>query len=103
MSFGLPEKLIHTFNEIFASYSEIEKVIIYGSRAKGNFRNGSDIDLTLVGENITEDIKSKVWLDLDELNSPYLIDISVLHSLKSESLLEHIQRIGKDFYIRNSR
>ena len=103
MSFGLPEKPINAFNETFASYSEIEKVIIYGSRAKGNFRNGSDIDLTLVGENITEDIKSKVWLDLDELNSPYLIDISVLHSLKSESLLEHIQRIGKDFYIRNSR
>ena len=102
MSFGLPEKLINAFNEIFASYSEIEKVIIYGSRAKGNFRNGSDIDLTLVGENITEDIKSRVWLDLDELNSPYLIDISVLHSLKSESLLEHIQRIGKEFYIRNN-
>ena len=98
MSFGLPEKLINAFNETFASYSEIEKVIIYGSRAKGNFRNGSDIDLTLVGENITEDIKSKVWLDLDELNSPYLIDISILHSLKSESLLEHIQRIGKDLY-----
>ena len=103
MSFGLPENLINSFNKIFASYSEIEKVIIYGSRAKGNFREGSDIDLTLVGENITEDIKSKVWLDLDELNSPYLIDISVLHSLKSESLLEHIQRVGKDFYIRNSR
>lgn len=102
MSFGLPEKLINAFSEIFASYREIEKVIIYGSRAKGNFRNGSDIDVTLVGANITEDIKSKVWLDLDELNSPYLIDISVLHSLKSESLLEHIQRVGKDFYIRNS-
>jgi predicted nucleotidyltransferase len=52
---------------------------LYGSRAKGNYRQGSDIDITLVGSQVTNHIVTKVWLDIDDLNTPYLFDISVYH------------------------
>jgi len=64
MRFGLTEDTIEKFHSVFRKYPEIEEVIIYGSRAKGNYREGSDIDLTLKGEELTEAIRSKVWLDL---------------------------------------
>ncbi len=54
--FGLKADTIRKINEVFVRYPHIEKVLIYGSRAKGNFKNGSDIDLTLVGENLNLEI-----------------------------------------------
>lgn len=96
--FGLDEDLRSKFNKVFASFPEIEKVIIYGSRAKGNYREGSDIDLCLVGDDLNEAIRKRVWLMLDELNTPYLIDLSVFNQLESEGLIDHIQRVGTIFY-----
>ncbi len=98
MDFGLSNTIIEKFASVFQRYPAIAEVVIYGSRAKGNFREGSDIDISLKGRNITEDIRRQVWLDLDELNTPYLIDLSVYDSIDSESLKEHIQRVGKVFY-----
>lgn len=98
MTFGLNKHTIERFNEIFSRHPQIAEVIIYGSRAKGNYREGSDIDLTLKGNRVTEDICRKIWLELDELNTPYLIDLSIYNHLNSGSLKEHIDRVGKVFY-----
>jgi len=103
MKFGLKEKVIQQFGKVFTKYPEIESVVIYGSRAKGNYREGSDIDITIIGGQVTEDIRSRVWLDLDELNTPYLIDISVFHKLSSPDLVEHITRVGKTLYKRKEQ
>jgi uncharacterized protein len=56
-----------------------------------------------LGEKVTEDIPSKVWLDLDDLNTPYLIDLSVFHKLSSPDLVEHIIRVGKTLYERKEQ
>lgn len=98
MNFGLSEKTINKLLSVFVKYPEIEEVIIYGSRAKGNYREGSDIDLCLKGLGVTEKIRSRVWLDIDDLNTPYLVDLAVYHLLTSQSLLEHIDRVGKTLY-----
>lgn len=98
MRFGLSKETISKINSVFADYTEIDEVIIYGSRSKGNFREGSDIDITLKGEKVTDSIRSKIWLDLDELNTPYLFDVSVFHHLASDSLQDHIKRVGKVLY-----
>jgi predicted nucleotidyltransferase len=98
MKFGLDAAVIHKINAVFAKYPEIEEVVIYGSRAKGNYREGSDIDITLKGENVSDKTRSKIWLDIDDLNMPYLFDISVFKNLNSESLLEHIQCVGQTLY-----
>ncbi|WP_448520647.1 nucleotidyltransferase domain-containing protein [Rhodoflexus sp.] len=98
MKFGLDQATVDKIHSVFVRYPEIEEVIIYGSRAKGTHREGSDIDITLKGANVTDRTRSNVWLDIDDLNTPYLFDISVFHSLESGSLLEHINRVGKVFY-----
>jgi len=100
MKFGLPDDTIRMFHSVFVRYPEVEEVIIYGSRAKGNYREGSDIDITLIGPQLTEDIRSSIWLDLDDLNHPYLFDLSIFENLNSENLKDHIRRVGKTFYLK---
>lgn len=98
MKFGLSEDLILKINSIFSKYPSIEEVVIYGSRAKGNYRPGSDIDITLKGQQIEGSILSKIEEEIDDLNSPYLFDISIFNKLNSPDLESHIQRIGQVFY-----
>lgn len=58
--FGLPVQVIQEINTVLARMPEVERAIIYGSRAKGNYKPGSDIDLTLVGEKLSEEVFSKL-------------------------------------------
>ncbi len=98
MNFGLDQSTINRILSVFSKHAEIEQVLIYGSRAKGNFRKGSDIDLTMIGKNLSEQAFSSVKSELDELNTPYLFDISIFDQLHSPDLEEHIARIGQVFY-----
>lgn len=98
MNFGLSENTILNLNTVFENHVEIEKVIIYGSRAKRNHKNGSDIDFSLVGDNITFDILTIINLEIEALNTPYLYDTSIFHTLKSSEILDQINRVGKIFY-----
>ena len=98
MKFGLQEETIDSITGCLAKNHRIEKAIIYGSRAKGNYRKGSDIDLVLKGESLNINDVLKLENELDELLLPYLFDISILHQIKNPELLEHINRIGKVFY-----
>ncbi|WP_162339639.1 nucleotidyltransferase domain-containing protein [Cyclobacterium salsum] len=98
MKFGLNSSTLQKLQSVFEKYREIEEVLIYGSRAKGNYREGSDIDITLKGERLTHNHLTSIKQDMDELNTPYLFDISIYHLLKSHSLVEHIDRVGRVFY-----
>jgi predicted nucleotidyltransferase len=98
MKFGLEDETIQKIISVFEKHAEILQVIIYGSRAKGNFRTGSDIDLSLVGKSLTSEILSTIQLEINELNTPYLFDISIFDTLNSPDLEEHIRRVGKIFY-----
>lgn len=100
MNFGLPEETIHRINSVFEKHTEVEQVWIYGSRAKGNYRNGSDIDLTLKGTHLTSTLLSVITSEIDDLNTPYLFDISIFDTLESPDLEAHINRVGKLFYER---
>lgn len=101
MKFGLDTLTLQKIQSVFAKHKEIEEAIIYGSRAKGTYREGSDIDVTLKGTALRPEMLALVELDIDELNTPYLFDISIFHQLKSPSLVDHIERAGKVFYKRN--
>jgi len=67
MRFGLKPETINKINSVFIKYPEVEEVIIYGSRAKENHRKGSDIDITLKGENLTDKTRSKISLDIERV------------------------------------
>lgn len=95
---GLQPKTIASINNVFHKHPEVEKAILYGSRAKGDFRPGSDIDLTLKGETLNLTILNRIENELDELLLPYKIDLSLYHHIKNPEFLEHIQRVGKVFY-----
>ena len=96
--YGLKDKHIKTINSVFSKYPQIEKAILYGSRAKGNYRNGSDIDLTLVGNDLDLTTLLKIETELDDLLLPYKMDVSILHQIENPDLVEHIERVGIDFY-----
>jgi len=98
VNFGLDQTTISCIQAVFFKHSEVEQVLIYGSRAKGDFREGSDVDLTLQGKSLSNTLLSEIKLEIDELNTPYLFDISILEGLASPSLEEHIARVGKVFY-----
>lgn len=98
MKFGLPQQTLDQLYGVFTMYPELDEVIIYGSRAKGNYRVGSDIDIALKGEQITPEMRSSIWLQIDDLNTPYLFDISIYHTIDSPALLEHIDRVGQSLY-----
>ena len=97
--FGIYPKSWEEILSIIEECSSIDEVVIYGSRAKGNFKEGSDIDITLKG-NVDKKDLNKLWHKLDDSFIPYKFDISIYNDLKSESLIEHIQRVGKIFYKR---
>ncbi|MEN2827006.1 hypothetical protein LGIHADK_00459 [Mannheimia haemolytica] len=99
-NFGLSERATKTITDILAKYLEVEQAIIYGSRAKGNYREGSDVDLTFKGKDLTYDIVKRIWGDLDDSDSPYLFDLSIYHQLTNANFIEHIDRVGKVFYQR---
>ena len=102
MTFGLSQSTIATLHRIFERYAGLEKVIVYGSRAKGTYKTGSDIDLTLVGEALTLDDMMNIKRDLDDSSLPYMVDVSLFHQLDNQSLRDHIQRVGVVFYDRTS-
>jgi len=98
MRFGLEEDTINKINGVFRQYENIEEVIVYGSRAKGNFKTGSDIDLTIKSKMVTLTELLQVENRLDDLLLPYKIDLSLFHQITNEALVEHIERVGKVFY-----
>jgi len=98
MPYGLKKECIEKIIEIFERHDEIEAAILYGSRAKGNFKSGSDIDLTLLGQGLNLTRLNKISLELDDLLLPYTFDLSLFHHIKRPDLIDHIQRVGKVFY-----
>lgn len=100
MKFGLKQETIEKINNIFQQYEQIEEVILYGSRAKGNYKNGSDIDLTIKGKNLNIFLLNKISNDLDDLMLPYKFDISIYNYLQNSDIIDHIKRIGVNFYMR---
>ena len=95
--FGLPNKTINMMHEIFSKYSGIEKVVIYGSRARGDYKNGSDIDLTIYGD-ISVNDKIHISGLIYDLPIPYKCDLSIFKDIQNETLVEHIERFGQIFY-----
>ena len=103
MKYGLKNDTIKTIQDIFTRYPRIEKVILYGSRAKGTHRNGSDIDLTLIGKDLDLTTLFEIETVLDDLLLPYKIDLSIYHKIENADLLDHIERVGLVFYERKKK
>ena len=104
MRYGLPDTTIKKIYSVLARYPQVEQAILYGSRARGNYKNGSDIDLTLKGDDdLTLTVLRRVMEDIDDLLLPYMFDLSIFHQISDAEVIEHIQRVGTVFYQRSNQ
>ncbi len=94
---GLPLHATASMRTVFASHPAVEQVILFGSRAKGNAKPASDIDLALVGRISNSELGSIDW-ELDDLLLPWEIDLVQLDCITNPDLREHIARVGQPFY-----
>ncbi|MDP4269467.1 MAG: nucleotidyltransferase domain-containing protein [Bacteroidota bacterium] len=99
--FGLKDSDILAIREILSRYPEVEHAYVFGSRVKGNYRNGSDVDIALKGETLIYSIVSTISFSLNEETiMPYHFDVLNYHTIRNEQLTEHIDRVGVCFYTR---
>ena len=98
MKFGLSDTVIKELQDIFRRHVNIEKVLIFGSRSKGNYRPGSDIDLAVVGKNIDYSQLLEILCEIDELGLLYSIDLLDYQKKVGTPLGDHIDRVGQVFY-----
>ena len=96
--FGLSPATLEKLNTVFAQHGAIDSVLIYGSRAKGNFRTDSDIDLTIKGDEIPFAEFMQIEDQIDDLMLPYTVDLSQYYQLENTDLVAHIDRVGVAIY-----
>lgn len=93
----LPEKIVKSLDEIFNSFESIERVILFGSRARKENKKSSDIDLAIYG---VDEEKVKIINRIDEINTLYSFDIIFVDNETSDKLLQQIKKDGVIIYER---
>jgi hypothetical protein len=93
--FGLTQTTLDSIHRCLSQYPQIRWVKIYGSRAKGNFKKGSDVDFAFSSDH---DMSAELWSALDALPTPYQFDLTHYESLTHPDLKDHIDRVGVNFY-----
>ena len=98
--FGLSDKTIEAIRLILSRHPEVEQAVLFGSRAKGNFKPGSDIDLALLGNGLTQQVLNRLYEELDDLPIPYQFSLVLSDKIKDLEVIAHINRVGVLFYQR---
>ncbi|KYH34731.1 nucleotidyltransferase domain protein [Clostridium tepidiprofundi DSM 19306] len=99
--YGLLDRDIKYILEAIGKFEEIEKVILFGSRAMGNYKKGSDIDIAVSGKKVTINTILKLSDYLNEVYPlPYYFDIIHYENISNENLKKHIDTYGKEIYIK---
>lgn len=96
--FGLTQRDISTLTEILRKHSTVADVMLFGSRAKGTFKPGSDIDLAIMNNGVSDTEILNIKNDLEESSLPYLVDVLNYSKIKTADLINHIKRVGVSIY-----
>lgn len=96
--YGLPETDLERIIALLQQNPKIKKITLFGSRAKGNFKEGSDIDIALIGNNLLLNDILDATIELEKLNLPFKFDLVIYDRIKEEALKEHIDRVGIILY-----
>lgn len=91
---GIPQHAWHRLQQVFQTHPAVEKAVVFGSRAKGNHRPGSDIDLCLTAPDLSLHQLWAIDAQIDDLLLPWKVDLVLHHTIDTPELLEHIQRVG---------
>lgn len=97
--FGIDKSIIEDIVNIIKKYKEITRAVIFGSRARGDYKKASDIDIALFGDNLTNTINTKIFFEIDELYMPYKVDLINFNTLgKENKIRENILKEGVEIY-----
>lgn len=102
MKYGISDDVIDEIKNVFLHHENIEKVLIFGSRAKGTYSEGSDIDLALVGKDIDYRQMLDISNDMENIGLLYKVDIMDYSKNIGTPIGEHIDRVGKVFYLKGA-
>ena len=98
---GITEKELLEMLSFIQCHAEVHKITVFGSRAKGNFKVGSDFDLVLSGKRITSKLINHIDYQLNEESTlPYYFDVLNINKISSQTLLQHISEEGKTLFER---
>jgi len=97
-NFGLDDELISFLCSLFSRNEKISEVVIFGSRAKGTYTKGSDIDLALKGDSLSSDDIYPIKFAIDDFGTLYTVDLLIYSDVKNTPVGDHIDRVGKVFY-----
>ena len=97
---GLSRQTVERIQHVLAHYPEIDRAVLFGSRAKGTGRSGSDIDLALYGEGLDWRVLGRVEDELDDLLLPYTFSLLHHDTRTDPEVAAHIARVGLPFYQR---
>lgn len=98
MKYGLTQQDIDQLQAAFQHFDEIEQVLVFGSRAKGNAKAASDVDLALKGKAVTSETVRRLRAVLNDLPLPYFFDVVDYLAIHNQELVAHIDRVGKIIY-----
>jgi predicted nucleotidyltransferase len=98
LRFGLSAGVIADLRGVFERYPEIERVAIFGSRAKGGWDEGSDIDLAVIAAAMPDDRFTALWSQIDSLPLAFKVDCLHWDRLSNDNIKEKIVREGQTFY-----
>ena len=99
-SHGLSRQTVERIQDVLSHHPQVRRAVLFGSRAKGTARPGSDIDLALYGDGLDWRVLGRIEDELDDLLLPY--SFSLLHhdARTDAELAAHIARVGLPFYQR---
>jgi predicted nucleotidyltransferase len=97
-SFGLPAYAMESLNGVFRKHPAIDRVTLYGSRAKGNFRHNSDIDLMITAPEMDWSEFNQMGTEIDDLLLPWKVDLALLNHVENQDLLDHVSRVGVQIF-----
>jgi predicted nucleotidyltransferase len=101
MNHGLNEMDLGFIRDSISQFEEIHKAVLFGSRAKGAYKTGSDVDIAVFGQNVDFEVISKLHAILeDESPMPYFFDIIDYNHLGKKELQDHIDRVGEVIFVR---
>jgi predicted nucleotidyltransferase len=97
---GIPERVQQRLQNVFANQAHLDAVWLFGSRAMGRHREGSDIDLCLEGRELSHQDRLRVMAAIDGLLLPWQVDVALRQELPAD-LEAHLQRVGRCIWRRS--
>lgn len=100
MNDGLKERNRAKIRQVLTSHPGVERAVLFGSRATGTYRPGSDVDLALAGDGLTHSDLGVIGAAMEATTVPQMVDLVLWSSIGNRVLADHIRNFGIEFYVR---